>query len=149
MCGEKVIQIPDYKNFQGSPPRMRGKVHTGSWDSAVKGITPAYAGKRTSPLHEPSMRRDHPRVCGEKRKYHCRYARRLGSPPRMRGKTLELFGGAVVDGITPAYARKSICLALPITAPMDHPRVCGEKTKPVPAGGILMGSPLRMRGKEL
>ena len=66
----------------------------------------------------------------------------------MRGKTLELFGGAVVDGITPAYARKSICLALPITAPMDHPRVCGEKTKPVPAGGILMGSPPRMRGKE-
>ena len=29
----------------------------------------------------------------------------------------------------------------------DHPCVCGEKTKPVPAGGILMGSPPRVRGK--
>ena len=91
---------------------------------------------------------DHPRVCGEKRKYHCRYARRLGSPPRMRGKTLELFGGAVVDGITPAYARKSICLALPITAPMDHPRVCGEKPGPLSAILDKPGSPPRMRGKD-
>ena len=31
----------------------------------------------------------------------------------------------------------------------DHPHVCGEKTKPVPAGGILMESPPRMRGKEI
>ena len=65
----------------------------------------------------------------------------------MRGKTLELFGGAVVDGITPAYARKSSCLALPITAPMDHPRVCGEKT--LCPGPYLKskGSPPRVRGK--
>ena len=70
-----------------------------------------------------------------------------GSPPRVRGKTLELFGGAVVDGITPAYARKSICLALPITAPMDHPRVCGEKrTSPLRVLRTL-GSPPRVRGK--
>ena len=31
-------------------------------------------------------------------------------------------------GITPAWAGKSICLALPITAPRDHPRMGGEKS---------------------
>ena len=126
---------------------MRGKAVHHKHRHSPGRITPAHAGKRGIRYRMRFRTRDHPRLCGEKTIDREISSLTRGSPPRMRGKTLELFGGAVVDGITPAYARKSICLALPITAPMDHPRVCGEKTKPVPAGGILMGSPPRMRGK--
>ena len=49
--------------------------------------------------------------------------------------------------ITPAYAGKRRSDWIIRSIYWDHPRVCGEKTKPVPAGGILMGSPPRMQGK--
>ena len=50
-------------------------------------------------------------------------------------------------GITPAYAGKSVFLALRSAISWDHPRVCGEKAY-VPANwGWLKGSPPRMRGK--
>ena len=55
-------------------------------------------------------------------KYFCR-----GSPPRRRGKEGAQLAEKTGIRITPAWAGKSICLALPITAPRDHPRVGGEK----------------------
>ena len=92
--------------------------------------------------------RDHPRVCGEK----CgplRWGPEMpGSPPRMRGKASR--GGLILkdDGITPAYAGKSIQTFQFVQYHRDHPRVCGEKSvwhfqlRPV------VGSPPRMRGKD-
>ena len=50
----------------------------------------------------------------------------------MRGKVL---GGVfldVVDGITPAYAGKSIPCTASVPRCRDHPRLCGEKTKKIP-----------------
>ena len=51
----------------GSPPPMRGKAHHRITGIVRVGITPAYAGKRSGSCTEPSARRDHPRLCGEKR----------------------------------------------------------------------------------
>ena len=51
--------------------------------------------------------------------------------------------------ITPACAGKRRSDWIIRSIYWDHPHVCGEKTKPVPAGGILMESPPRMRGKEI
>ena len=73
----------------------------------------------------------------------------LRSPPRMRGKGL-CKGFHLCDvGITPACAGKSE-KQVPFLPPyQDHPRVCGEK------GGVpgrdheLVGSPPRVRGKEV
>ena len=133
--------------YWGSPPRMRGKVHTGSWDSAVKGITPAYAGKRTSPLHEPSMRRDHPRVCEEKHLSGTTDNRPHGSPPRMRGKDQACSRWRYPDGITPAYAGKRIIAERAAIFSRDHPRVCGEKTPVQVMVEQPKGSPPHVRGK--
>ena len=52
-------------------------------------------------------------------------------------------------GITPAYAGKSEKITVKEAVKKDHPCVCGEK---LPLGNFLavaMGSPLRMRGKDL
>ena len=128
---------------------MRGKVHTGSWDSAVKGITPAYAGKRTSPLHEPSMRRDHPRVCGEKTKMLSSLDSVSRSPPRMRGKDQACSRWRYPDGITPAYAGKRIIAERAAIFSRDHPRVCGEKTPVQVMVEQPKGSPPHVRGKGI
>ena len=70
-----------------------------------------------------------------------------GSPPRMRGKASR--GGLILkdDGITPAYAGKSIQTFQFVQYHRDHPRVCGEKHFRRAAGVFWAGSPPRMRGK--
>ena len=91
----------------GSPPPMRGKVvplgvvtvlsritpaYAGksSQDYSTEPfrlrITPAYAGKSAVPLGTDQMRRDHPRLCGEKQHPMAMWFPMTGSPPPMRGK---------------------------------------------------------------
>ena len=65
---------------------MRGKAIAFSSMEHSFRITPAYAGKSiTARCPEPGTW-DHPRVCGEKKKMNMRKDKRMGSPPRMRGK---------------------------------------------------------------
>ena len=108
---------------------MRGKRVGAARVGCGVGITPAHAGKRLTLSVRSSID--------------------LGSPPHVRGKALDTVIEHAFDGITPACAGKRIKLRKRHSICGDHPRVCGEKTKPVPAGGILMGSPPRMRGKVL
>ena len=71
----------------------------------------------------------------------------MGSPPRMRGKGRERQGQGRKEGITPAYAGKSVQASLHTTLLRDHPRVCGEKTHKDMTTEDNLGSPPRMRGK--
>ena len=88
---------------------MRGKEEFACKDGSQVGITPAYAGKSKV-------------MSGAKDK-------RMGSPPRMRGKVRHVF--------------------LPFSVFQDHPRVCGEKLTMAHPCLHLKGSPPRMRGKAV
>ena len=66
VCGEKKAIWCHRFYHQGSPPRVRGKVFDLISSGADVGITPACAGKRKHRPKADSLRRDHPRVCGEK-----------------------------------------------------------------------------------
>ena len=55
-----------------------------------------------------------------------------GSPPRGRGKAAAYLPIPFVDGITPAWAGKSVFGLLSAGLYEDHPRVGGEKTKKIP-----------------
>ena len=107
---------------------MRGKANIGRSFLHVRGITPAYAGKRMETMTRRHAVGDHPRVCGEKVDLARMPASKPGSPPRMRGKGIVLVCVGHVHGITPAYAGKSYRLLKVFVS------------KP--------GSPPRMRGKE-
>ena len=72
-----------------------------------------------------------------------------GSPPRVRGKVAGVCACNVVQGITPAYAGKSCTGINYVVQERDHPRVCGEKSTSEAQKSSDMGSPPRMRGKEL
>ena len=91
-------------------------------------ITPAYAGKRVDLANTGKCPRDHPRVCGEKFRGARFRDRRMGSPPRMRGKATSSCFWQLLRG--------------------DHPRVCGEKMEARTRSVSISGSPPRMRGKE-
>ena len=132
VCGEKRSRFKRRQDVKGSPPHMRGKGKSLCDDLQRVGITPAYAGKRRLRSRPGDGRKDHPRVCGEKRIFRFKLTPIVGSPPRMRGKGLSAFRRSHRKGITPAYAGKRHSAMHPETFCRDHPRVCGEKTKKIP-----------------
>ena len=126
---------------------MRGKVFGRVRCYRAVGITPAYAGKRTSSRPTVVQLRDHPRVCGEKQQMIADAGKGMGSPPRMRGKAERRSKRPQNPGITPAYAGKSVHRSGLHRTEGDHPRVCGEKIYPLLAIASPLGSPPRVRGK--
>ena len=67
----------------------------------------------------------------------------------MRGKVCNESAPLVVDRITPAYAGKSTVEHQNGLHSQDHPRVCGEKLAFPAFLAREMGSPPRMRGKDM
>ena len=110
-------------------------------------ITPARAGKsRFLPLCSAAGG-DHPRACGEKFFLLRLLPRRLGSPPRVRGKELPSRARSSPGGITPARAGKSHGRRMENCVARDHPRACGEKWVGIDTPRLMWGSPPRVRGK--
>ena len=126
---------------------MRGKVPCLRSSSHRCRITPAYAGKRTTLDCLEVLRRDHPRICGEKFIVHPRRILQAGSPPHMRGKETKFLSGGMAERITPAYAGKSVLLVFQSAVNRDHPRICGEKLPRTLRPSPRKGSPPHMRGK--
>ena len=170
VCGEKVLCAVVGCAVMGSPPRMRGKDDGAPMLAPEIGITPAYAGKSIiiktargraggSP---PRMRgkESNARRKGQKNGITPAYAgkspwrifdfsHKVGSPPRMRGKVVGCVELLLLLGITPAYAGKSLPVGLRSMSGRDHPRVCGEKVVLFILYHHYIGSPPRMRGKEV
>ena len=67
----------------------------------------------------------------------------------MRGKAVLASTTLYRSGITPAYAGKRDLVISGSGDIEDHPRVCGEKSTSEAQKSSDMGSPPRMRGKEL
>ena len=66
----------------------------------------------------------------------------------MRGKASSAPQWALISGITPAYAGKSLRERNTFVQPQDHPRLCGEKIMPMQIFRMDIGSPPPMRGKD-
>ena len=132
----------------GSPPRMRGKLFFAQKRVDTHRITPADAGKtKRKPRHYVESK-DHPRGCGENSDYVKNEVRKIGSPPRMRGKRDAV---AALEGgkrITPADAGKTVRMSLLLCTLPDHPRGCGENFPVAFSRKCPKGSPPRMRGKH-
>ena len=126
---------------------MRGKAKDCRPPAEIIRITPAYAGKSQSKGNAACVRKDHPRLCGEKGYGFFVNASNVGSPPPMRGKAYVLREDLPDVGITPAYAGKRISALSSIGVPKDHPRLCGEKREKQKFCLFFRGSPPPMRGK--
>ena len=147
MCGEKTERVLPGCIRQGSPPRVRGKVQHLVDGDGNPGITPACAGKSDGGWSVGTIAEDHPRVCGEKPVGADLLGRRVGSPPRVRGKGRNPHQRWNSLRITPACAGKRLCGLDRGAVRWDHPRVCGEKLYASGFGSSVLGSPPRVRGK--
>ena len=149
MCGEKSAALTALFCTGGSPPRVRRKERRRRGEGVADGITPACAGKSRRKRRGRYIKRDHPRVCGEKSLAKAISKPDWGSPPRVRGKVDEHTEPLKAVRITPACAGKSAHQSDEKSERQDHPRVCGEKH----CGGACewrhVGSPPRVRGKVL
>ena len=126
---------------------MRGKGGRTGSSGRYTGITPARAGKRPKSRKNGPNTWDHLRVCGEKQSGADQQTTIEGSPPRMRGKDQACSRWRYPDGITPAYAGKSLSVPTHGSRPGDHPCVCGEKLARLYSSVPVPGSPPRVRGK--
>ena len=85
-CGENATEYCLRNDYDGSPPRVRGKLYETFQGLSGRRITPAGAGKTLSLCGKTSPEQDHPRGCGENSLV-CIYKQGVvGSPPRVRGK---------------------------------------------------------------
>ena len=66
ICGEKSALTNCLLFPLGSPPHMRGKAFLPTPAMVLSRITPAYAGKSKLSPNCIVVKRDHPRICGEK-----------------------------------------------------------------------------------
>ena len=106
-CGENAARMAPDSGPEGSSPRMRGKPEHVCGGAPRGGFIPAHAGK-TCPGSTPlSLRRVHPRACGENHGDWDVRPRGFGSSPRMRGK--RDCGGCRPPGcgFIPAHAGKT------------------------------------------
>lgn len=108
MGGEKLRHKGQIDPGVGSPPHGRGKEQGAGGRMAAHGITPAWAGKSGTIATVKKPRRDHPRVGGEKLYRQFQFFALKGSPPRGRGKVVEICDVVALVGITPALAGKSL-----------------------------------------
>ena len=148
LCGEKCRGRGRGDSIRGSPPPMRGKGDNPLRQGALSRITPAYAGKSVAQNAIQLLKRDHPRLCGEKYLGSMIRDPTVGSPPPMRGKVSWQYDPGSDRRITPAYAGKSCSRWSRCTGIWDHPRLCGEKVYFNDVFIFHAGSPPPMRGKD-
>ena len=149
MRGEKLLRRDSRDAFKGSSPRVRGKAAGRPGATERRGITPACAGKSGQLIFSRPCKKDHPRVCGEKAALANLGAQPGGSPPRVRGKVDCKYYFTCVIRITPACAGKRLSWYGERNLTEDHPRVCGEKPETLCIYSSVLGSPPRVRGKEI
>ena len=76
-------------------------------------------------------------------------AKRVGSPPQVRGKQFRRSKIALRKRITPAGAGKTKNGRQAVQRPQDHPRRCGENTLCGCRRAGMQGSPPQVRGKRI
>ena len=126
MCGEHAISCLMASMSAGSSPHVRGAHQIRDVFAGIHGIIPACAGSTSSWLSSPSIRRDHPRMCGEHMPATLIASMSTGSSPHVRGARRWSPKSSELHGIIPACAGSTSSSRRRLWMRGDHPRMCGE-----------------------
>ena len=126
MCGEHRTSSWSMKRLMGSSPHVRGAPHIVIVHETPDGIIPACAGSTLLRAFFWSLRRDHPRMCGEHMNVWFLKTDRPGSSPHVRGAPRGMRLQERPAGIIPACAGSTPWPAQTRSSRRDHPRMCGE-----------------------
>ena len=105
---------------------MRGTQHRYHIAVVIRGIIPACAGSTSLSVRVVSVRRDHPRMCGEHRVLASSSSVHQGSSPHVRGARFVTASARCATGIIPACAGSTCSRRSRFMCARDHPRMCGE-----------------------
>ena len=149
MCGKNLTRIVAPSSSTGSPPRVLEKLIVLITEKKPVGITPACAGKTNFKDIFLFNGWDHPRVCGKNLLTRRTRNSCPGSPPRVREKHMRKVCALNNNRITPACAGKTAGNQLAKVHGWDHPRVCGKNLLSSSLFLTRVGSPPRVREKQV
>ncbi len=110
-CGEHFRYLAGLASSLGSSPHMRGTRTRWRYAKSAARIIPAHAGNTIANINRDAADEDHPRTCGEHTPDAWSSRKMSGSSPHMRG-TLKLTHLVVeTEGIIPAHAGNTCCVA--------------------------------------
>ena len=107
VCGENADTGVAPRSWEGSSPRVRGKLATPVAFQTPNGLIPACAGKTPRGIVTSFGLWAHPRVCGENPVSSTHSIRPPGSSPRVRGKLCGFLVCGLFFGLIPACAGKT------------------------------------------
>ena len=146
MCGEhgRLATMPC--RSPGSSPHVRGAQRLERQSCSLSGIIPACAGSTSWETLRRSSIRDHPRMCGEHPLVTSSASPSAGSSPHVRGALARRFASGSATGIIPACAGSTPMSPTGRGAMWDHPRMCGEHSRPMKSRSNCGGSSPHVRG---
>ena len=146
MCGEHYVHRPQLDWDVGSSPHVRGARCFATVFLDGFGIIPACAGSTCPSRPSAATAGDHPRMCGEHRIccQSCKIS--TGSSPHVRGALARRFASGSATGIIPACAGSTPMSPTGRGAMWDHPRMCGEHSRPMKSRSNCGGSSPHVRG---
>ena len=146
MCGEHLPESAICGHSRGSSPHVRGARQ--ACDDALQesGIIPACAGSTTVGKTKLLFIWDHPRMCGEHELGDFAAFLDQGSSPHVRGALARRFASGSATGIIPACAGSTPMSPTGRGAMWDHPRMCGEHSRPMKSRSNCGGSSPHVRG---
>ncbi len=145
-CGEQGTFVAPTKFLEGPSPRVRGAASSSAVIWTGRGTIPAGAGSRTSSAAATPASQDHPRGCGEQRVLHGSQASTRGPSPRVRGAEHGHDHGQLLAGTIPAGAGSRWQPSPRGRSRRDHPRGCGEQSRPPRRRRQQQGPSPRVRG---
>ena len=146
--GENDGQAAHHCVRAGSSPLTRGKRDVGQHVTFLSGLIPAHAGKTwTWPGRNPRPTA-HPRSRGENGCMARLMFSAPGSSPLTRGKLLERFWNAMLRGLIPAHAGKTLVRTHVTMRESAHPRSRGENRETGRIRVRSLGSSPLTRGKR-
>ena len=106
-CGDETNGGCPVQDPKGRPPRVRGRARRGSRRPRHARKTPARAGTRAVLTPDAPPIREDPRACGDEEATGPPLVRRIGRPPRVRGREVGEVDQGDGPGKTPARAGTS------------------------------------------
>jgi hypothetical protein len=136
---------PQLTDF-GSSPRVRGTRLDDLFEQAVYRFIPAGAGNAWATIRRAACTTVHPRVCGERPDADRAARVPDGSSPRVRGTPAQSVTDFGAQRFIPACAGNALLPCQLRSDPPVHPRVCGERLRPIQLFLTVSGSSPRVRG---
>ncbi len=145
--GDRRLRRPRRRALPGSPPRARGQARWARWSAPQGRFTPACAGTGVCAFAFLTRFSVHPRVRGDRVLPTTTSSGIFGSPPRARGQVSRPVLHADGSRFTPACAGTGRSPASSSHASAVHPRVRGDRARPIAVPIAASGSPPRARGQ--